>query len=292
VRIISCPACDEEIELEPGDEGRRIRCPECNERFVVPNRSRRDEEDERPRRRKKPQMSGPNWAVIGGIAAGVMVLVVGGVVAFLASRPKADTAQNTTDAPAKSNSQSGPAPAILGGIGQQQVQTPTLPPPPPLPMGWMKVTAKEAGLSAYWPGKPDGHGESESDMGGRGVLKVENRDYSYALPDQGGGYGLDIMILPAGKTSLNEEEKGPFLRLPRHQIERLGKGRVTAERSTTLGGAPATEFEFAAANVSGVYRYGFVRAGSRLLFVMAKAAGPKISQADAQTFLDSIRPAE
>ena len=98
--------------------------------------------------------------------------------------------------------------------------------------------------------------------------------------------------VPAGKTSLSEEEKGPFLRLPRHQVERLGKGRVTAERSTTLGGAPATEFEFSVANVSGVYRYGFVQAGNRLLFVMAKAAGPMIGRADAQSFLDSIRPTE
>ena len=174
MRIISCPECGEDIELEPGDEGRKIRCPECNERFVIFNRSHRDEQDERPRKRKKRHKSGPNWAVIGGIAAGVLVLAVGGAVAYLASRPKTDMAKIKNETPANSHPQPGPTPAIPGGMGQPHEQTPVLP-PPPMPKGWIKVTANEAGLSAYWPGKPDSHGESESDMGGRSVLKVENR---------------------------------------------------------------------------------------------------------------------
>jgi hypothetical protein len=111
------------------------------------------------------------------------------------------------------------------------------------------------------------------------------------VPEKGGSYALDIMILPAGAAP-NPDQEAIFLRLPRHQIERLGKGRVTAERSTTLAGASATELEFVGPNnVTGVYRYGFVRAGGRLLFVMAAAGGPRVSPAERQAFLDSIRPA-
>jgi predicted Zn finger-like uncharacterized protein len=292
VRIISCPACDEEIEVDSEAEGRKVRCPECDERFVVPRRTRQDEEDVPPRKKKKRRKSGPNWTVIGGIATGVLVLVVGGIIAYFVTRPKPDQVKTNDETPAPANAQ-----AVIPGLPHTvgtppRRQTLELPPPPPLPKGWVRFSANEINLSAYWPGKPEGPEESESDMGGRGVLKVENRKYGYQLPGEGGGYGLDVMILPAGKTSLNEEEKGPFLRLPRHQIERLAKGRVAAERSTTLGGAPATEFELTIGGITGVCRYGFVRAGSRLLFVMATAAGPKVSRADAQSFLDSIRPTE
>ena len=297
MRVISCPECETEIEVEAETEGRKVRCPECDERFVVPRRLRRDDDDDRPRRKKKRRQAGPNWALIGGIAAGVLVIVVGGIAAYLATRPKADAARNSNETPAPASPQGGPAPVVPGVIGQPQLipQTPVLPPPPPLPMGWLKLPAKDVNLTAYWPGKPHGPEESESDMGVRGVLRVENRKYTYQLPGEageGGGFELDVMILPAGKTSLTEEEKGPFLRLLRHQIERLGKGRVTAERSTTIGGAPATELEFTVANLTGVCRSGFVRAGGKLLFVMATAGGAKASAADRQTFLDSIRPAE
>jgi hypothetical protein len=72
----------------------------------------------------------------------------------------------------------------------------------------------------------------------------------------------------------------------------LGKGQVTVERSASLAGSPATEFEFTIqGKVSGMYRYGFVRTGGKTLFVMAKAAGPKTVPAGARQFLDSIRPA-
>ena len=125
----------------------------------------------------------------------------------------------------------------------------------------MRVTAGEVNLSAHLPGPLDEPNESQSDMGG---YRVQNRGYSHELPAQGGGYELDVMILPAGAT-LNAEQEEQFLRLPRHQIVRLGKGQVTAQRETTLAGAPATEFEFTVAGITGVYRYAFVRAGGKSL---------------------------
>jgi hypothetical protein len=160
----------------------------------------------------------------------------------------------------------------------------------PLPDGWIKVVAKEVDLAAHWPGQPDDHSPSHSDMGVGRPLQVENRGYDYQLQNGAGGLELDVMILPPG-ISPSEEEKAVFMRLPRHQIVRLGKGQVIAERATTLAGSPATEFEFTVGTIRGVYRYGFVRTGGKMLFVMAKAAGENAVPAASRPFLDSIRPA-
>jgi hypothetical protein len=103
-------------------------------------------------------------------------------------------------------------------------------------------------------------------------------------------YTLGVMIVPEG-ISRSEEEKGVFQRVSRHQIVKLAKGRITAERQTTLAGAPATEYEFEAEKRSAILRFGFVRAGGQLLLVRVIAGGPGVSAADAQAFLNSIHPA-
>jgi hypothetical protein len=297
---VKCPQCECSIEVEPEMVGRRVTCPECDEGFLVPRRSPRDDEDDeppRPRRKKRRKSAaGPNWGLIGGLAVGALVLAAGGVVAYRATRPKPEAVAadsggkvpsgDPQPAPGKPDDRT-TGPIIPGAGVPKSAPEPTLPPEPPLPNGWVRFTAKEVALAGHLPGPLSGPAESTSDMS----IRVENRKYDYELPGQAGGYDLDVMILPVGATPTREQES-VFLRLPRHQIERLAKGQVTAERSTTLAGAPATEFEFTVAgNITGVYRYGFVRAGGRLLFVMAKAGGPKVSPADRQAFLDSIRPA-
>src|SRR5438046_709034 len=85
--------------------------------------------------------------------------------------------------------------------------------------------------------------EAGPNWGVIGGFHVKSQKYDYDLTAQGGGYSLDYMILPAGAAPRPEQE-AVFLRLPRHQVERLGKGQMTAERSTTLAGAPATEIVF------------------------------------------------
>lgn len=253
--------------------------------------------------RKKPRRraSGPNWGLIAGAMVGAVAIAIGGFLAYKLTRPRPDAAATGTTTTDKAPTGTGkastdadksltaphPSPFTPTGILPTE---PLLPPEPPLPDGWRRVVAKNVNLSAHWPGEPSEHEETESDMGIDGPLRVKNRGYDYSLPGQGGGFELDVMVLPSG-APLNDVAKGVFLRLPRHQIVRLGKGQVTAERVTTLAGAPATEFEFTAAGITGVYRYAFVRAGGKSLFVMAKAAGPKIDPAERQAFLDSIRPA-
>ena len=134
----------------------------------------------------------------------------------------------------------------------------------------MRVTASEVNLSAHLPGPLDEPNESQSDMGG---YRVQNRGYSHELPAQGGGYELDVMILPAGAT-LNAEQESSFCACPRHQIVKLGKGRVTAERVDDTGRR--------AGDGVGVHRGGHHAActatrscgpAANRLFVMAKAAG-------------------
>jgi hypothetical protein len=239
--------------------------------------------------KKKPrkQVSGPNWGLIAGIAMGVVGLVIGGFVVYKVTRPKEERAV------AASNDLITGSPTVQPGLGLSPVNLPAevlLPPALPLPDGWIKVVAKEVDLSAHWPGQPDDHSPSHSDMGVNRPLRVENRGYDYQLQNGAGGLELDVMILPPG-LSPSEEERAVFLRLPRHQIVKLGKGQVTVERSASLAGSPATEIEFAVGTITGVYRYGFVRTGGKTLFVMAKAAGPKTVPDGARQFLDSIRPA-
>jgi hypothetical protein len=237
--------------------------------------------------RKKPRnkASGPNWGLIAGIAMGVVGLVVGGVVIYMATRPKAERAAAASNDDAKN------PPAVRPGLGLPAVNLaaePLLPPAPPLPEGWVRFTAEDMSLSMYLPGQPSEHAESGSDIGGH---RVRNLGFSCELPGNGGECVVGALILPAGAT-MNAEEEGQFLRLPRHQIVKLGKGQVTAERATTLAGAPATELEFTIpGNITGVLRYGFVRAGGKSMFVIARAFGLNLARADARTFLDSIRPA-
>jgi hypothetical protein len=233
--------------------------------------------------------------LIGGVMAGVLVLAGTGVGVYLATRPKpaqqaaADNPQDPN--PADPSSARPGLPQLPGVVlpGQGSAKPrPQLGPAPPLPAGWVRLDTTDGRLSAYFPGKPHGPSEGHSDMS----VRVEDEEYLYDLPGEGGGYQLTLMITPPG-TTLRPDQEAVFLRLPRHQIERLARGTVTAERTTTLAGFPATELEFTVPEVgSGVIRYGFVHSGGRLLFVVASASGPKVAPADRRTFLDSIRPAE
>lgn len=238
--------------------------------------------------RKKPRKTaaGPNWGLIAGLAMGVVGLVVGGIVVYKATRPKADRAAAGSTEPDRGSPAVRPAPGLPP---VSQPAEPKPPPEPPLPEGWVRFTAREVDLSGHLPGQPSGPAESQSDMGVGRALRVENRSYIHELPGQGGGYELDVMILPTG-TSLSEDEKAVFLRLSRHQIVKFGKGRISAERQSTLAGSPATEYEFVAEDHSAACRFGFVRAGDKLLFVRAITGGPRVSAADAQAFFNSIRP--
>jgi hypothetical protein len=241
------------------------------------------------KKRRHKVAAGPNWGLIVAAAVGVAAVIISGIVVYKATRPRGEQAVGNPGEPDKSP----PAQQPKSGFGLPLTNLPiepALPPEPPVPAGWVRIAAEEVGLSAHWPDKPSGPAESQSDMGVGRALRVENRGYVCELPSGGGGYELDVMILPPG-ISLSEEEKGVFLRLSRHQIVKLAKGRITAERQTTLAGAPATEYEFVAEDRSAVCRFGFVRSGGKSLFVRAIAGGPRVGAADAQAFFNSIRPA-
>jgi hypothetical protein len=98
---VSCPHCDRSYTLAETNEGKTVRCKECEEPFVVrrdraPRREPEDEED-RPRRRsapardeddrprRRPRKSGvPLWAwAVSGAA--LVLLLAGGLTAYLLS---------------------------------------------------------------------------------------------------------------------------------------------------------------------------------------------------------------
>jgi DNA-directed RNA polymerase subunit RPC12/RpoP len=288
MRTIACPECDEAIEIEAGMEGRRLACPECGEKLTVPERKKAG-----GKMRRKPA-AGPNWGLIGGALAGIVALAVVGVVVYKATRPKpaaqGETAGKPGELPAPTGG--GDAPLKLNlplpsGKGDTPANPPA-PPPPQVPQGWAKYTMPDANLDAHFPGKPDEVEESTSDMS----VRVENRKWGVELPGGAGGYSLDAMITPAG-TTLNREQVDVFYRYPRHAREKQAKARFVAERAATFGGFKATELEYALPTGEPVaVRYGFVRSGGRLMFVVAVAGGKGITPADRAAFFDSVRPAK
>jgi hypothetical protein len=222
--------------------------------------------------------------LIAGLAMGVVGLAVGGIVIYKVTRPKSDQAAAAPNEPDKDPPGGRPVPGLPPGNLPAE---PKLPPEPALPEGWIRFTAKEVNLSLHLPGQPSGPSEAESEM-----LRTRVRDlhYSYEMPARG-ALDLVVMIIPPG-TTVQTDEQAVFRRLPRHQIERLGKGRVVAERSATLAGSPATELECVMPDdATVVCRYAFVRAGGHSLFVIATAAGLKLTPAEREAFLNSIRPA-
>jgi hypothetical protein len=50
-----CPACGQRIEIGDRMEGKKVRCPECDETVRVPERE--EEYEERPRKRRRPRRS-------------------------------------------------------------------------------------------------------------------------------------------------------------------------------------------------------------------------------------------
>jgi hypothetical protein len=185
--IIRCPECDSRVEVEPDTEGRKVICPDCDERFTVPRRSHRDDDGDRDdappkkkRKQRRKEPTGPNWVLIGGLVAGVVLLTVGGVVAYRMTRPKVDAPKpDTAKADQPAAGQPGPLGGVLPGVGQ-----PTAEPPPSLPPGWVRFTAKGGIFSANLPADPSGPAESDSDML---RTQVHNLHYTVALPDRAAG---------------------------------------------------------------------------------------------------------
>lgn len=295
--VVRCPGCDSRVEVELEHEGRKVACPDCDETFTVPRRSRRDDEgDDAPKRKKKKgrkKSTGPNWALIGGLIAGVVLLTVGGVVVYRMTRPKPDTAKaDTAKADQSGAAQPGPVPPTGNGGGLlPQVPSgpdrPAVEPPPTPPVGWKRFTAKDNILSVNLPGEPEGSFEGESDMG----VRVKDWQYSYRLPGGSGEYDLTIMILPPTTPVVPPEAEAIMNRYPRHFFEKLAKAQFVAERAATLAGVSAKELEYRMPDGNtAVCRYAFVRGGGKLYFLIATVGGKAASPADRAAFLDSIRP--
>lgn len=289
MRTIECPECDEAIEVESGMEGRRVACPECGEKFTVPERKKAGAKKKRP-----AKAAGPNWGLIGTVVA--LVLVVGGVAAYFATRKKpaapVETAGKGGDAPAPTGGGDTPFKLNLPIPGVKGAEVPSTPPaeppPPPVPQGWGRYTLPEANLSAHLPSPPSDIEKTTSDMS----VRVENRKWYVELPNGAGEFSLDAMMTAPG-TTLDREQEGVFFRYPRHALERQAKARFVAERAASFGSFKATELEYALPTGDPVVvRYGFVRSGDRLMFVVAVAGGKGISPAERAAFFDSIRAAK
>jgi predicted Zn finger-like uncharacterized protein len=89
---ITCPHCDATVRVGRADLGRKIRCPECDKRFIadeddedddVDGRAARDEPDERrPRRKATSGMKMPS-CMTGGCFLAVLLVGCLGLFGFL-----------------------------------------------------------------------------------------------------------------------------------------------------------------------------------------------------------------
>ena len=122
-RDVECPGCGETLEISTKlDRTKKIRCPECDQRFLP---FAKDTDDERPRTRtEKSKKSGtPKWlpfAIGGGVLAFLLIVGVVLVFALGKGRPKASPeiakAPTSKAIPAPKPDGTG-TPARTGGAG-------------------------------------------------------------------------------------------------------------------------------------------------------------------------------
>ena len=204
---VSCPSCSARVKLSAAS-GNRLKCPECGERFPVPDE---EDEDDRPRRKKPARGGLPTWVFMAAGAAVTLVVVLV-VLAVVLSRGK-------------------------GGKGVDPLAVFDAP-----PEGYGAVRDSAGGFRVYLPGQPKKGQISEN---GRAVPDSEKVTWaSYT----GGGFGTPMTVfgvlsvpLPAGTKPGPPEEFEKLLQLADPSYEGGKTDEVVSRKLATLDGRPSLE---------------------------------------------------
>lgn len=271
--IIRCPNCADQVEIEDDWYGRRIACPNCDEKFT-PRRSRfgDDEGDDRPSRRpayddrpsrrrsrydadaRLPKNSNVAlWVVLWVVVAPVMLLCIG-CGGWLVWVGNATESFNGTWADT--------------GVGSPPVVTASFPKPPT--GKFLTVTASSGGEVVGYSNVNDGNS----------MLDVE--------------FGVGYLEFPAG----TRDPLGTHSAAVRQAVEQtfmdnpLITPQVAREGATTVGGYPAKETVYDDDTGNHVLRVVHVNdrpAHQPVRLVVIITGGPHIKDADKQKFLNSVR---
>lgn len=285
--LVTCPQCQEQVEIEAGWYGRRVACPECQYKFTARRQNddepdeyrvgdapdidhRKDEQDldthsPYPPRRRRPRYDADDrprsgnkvlWIVL-GVIGGLLFLACAGCVGFLYY---AGTAKVTFSGPwADQGVGPGDTPAVTASFPKPAVSEPL------------------------------------NDLAGGGVgslVAYSNMDQDDSVKDAVVAVGY--VEYPAGTA--NPLDKG-YLPLREVLSERfvespIGRPVVKKESATTVNGYPAKEAVYADMDGNFVLRVVHVNdrprnAPVRLVVVLAGGSGLK--DADREKFLQSVK---
>jgi hypothetical protein len=260
---VSCPGCDEVIEIEPDWYDRKVACPSCGERFVVrrpgdddepPARPRKkvvadpdeDDEDDRPRKKKRrakreeppmPMGRGTKQLILVGAIVGPILLMCLG----------------------------------CGGWVAWELFGPVRYPDP-----WVSQSLPDGSFTVQFPKPPDSSPVGEGHGGAVGVKYLYEGD----LPN-------------AEEFAFGHLDGGPYdfdttYRMEMDNLRDLMGAKVTREREVTSAGCRGKEMELTAGGAKVVYRILDASANGRRRYLLVLAGGRKVSDADRTKFLDSL----
>lgn len=268
--FVRCPACDEEMEIEPEWYGRKVACPSCDKRFVArrpgaaeededepdarPRRRSRaweedDEDDDRPRRNTKrrterplPMSRGTRQLILAVAIAGpilLMCLGCGGWAAF----------------------------AVFGPVNY--------------PEPWVTQALPDGSASMRFPNAP-----TPESLGDPLIADVGTK-YSYVEPlPKDAAFAFGAVDFPFDRPGLLDE----IYRKELDDLKRTTRCRIARESTVGVSGYTCKEAELNfGGGASGRYRMVYVprRPGPRLIIVFV--GGRNVSKADQQKYLDSLQ---
>jgi hypothetical protein len=276
VPIIRCPNCNDQVEIEDDWYGRRIACPNCDEKFT-PRRSRDDDgdrpssrrraaydDDDRPRRRSRydaddrPAKKGNTvlWVVLSLVGVFVVLPCVGcvGFVIYV------NTAKETFDGSWTDQS-------VAAGGG------------PAVTASFPKSPVSRALMDAVNNGNGTALGYSNMDQGG----SIKDAIFVIGYVDYPAGTANP---LDRGYLAVRKQMEEAYMDNP------LVPPTVASERGTTVGGYPAKEATYSDEDGSYTLRVIHVNdrpPGQPARLVVVAAGGTGMKDEDKQKFLNSVK---
>lgn len=262
---VNCPSCDEVIEIEPNWYGRKVACPSCGERFV-PRRPGDDAEDPPARPRKK--------------------VVVDEDEEDEDDRPRPKRKKKKREEPprpiGRGTKQLILVVAILGpillmclGCGgwvAWLVYAPVSYPDP-----WVSQSLPDGSFSMQFPEPPSSHPVGEGHGGAAGTKYLYEGD----LPN--------AEEFAFGHLDGSPNDFETTYRMEMDNLRDLIGAKVTREREVTSAGCRGKEAELSAGGAKVVYRILDASQGGRRRYLLVLAGGRKVSDADRNKFLDSLK---
>ena len=262
---VRCPACDEDMEIEPDWYGRKVACPSCDKQFVArrPGAPEDDDEDARPRRRpraweednepddrprrKKTRRPERPMPMGRGTRQLIWALAIGGPILLMCL-------------------------GCGGWLGFAFFAPASYPEP------WVTQSLPDGSYSMRFPRSPKS--ESTGEEFGFGVNGTV-----YTLEEDGAKDGVFLF----GHLDGLDEPLDAALQEVIRQVKADVKAKASSPRPVTSAGLSGKEVEFTIGGGKVIYRMLDASQGGRRRYVRVMAGGRSVSEADRNKFLDSLK---